>query len=339
MDVTRNVLTDEQWARLVPEALRGTHIETQLPKSVQWTGGTGPLGRAVGLPEKAVKGAFNLLPAADRWYESFLRKGGVMKTLRDQPEVQAAYDMQPRGEKSWGDAMDVAMETYPHLQRLAVSEMNDALGDFLSMSRIERDQLRQLVPFYAWFREILRITGKTIVDTPGRALLLAQLGQLGNEMTPQDVPSHLRGGIPVSGLPSWLGGTSQYGQQSIIATRAMTPYSTVLDLARAGADLFRGGTSAQSTRNIASQLNPGLAALLNLQRRAAIPGVPLSGTLLAQPFTQTITNLPEYRAAFGRESTLYPTRGALDRWLQAMAGSPIRTYDIGEGQTRREARE
>ena len=343
MDVSKQVLTPEQWSSLFPQALRGTHIETQLPKSVRHFGGESTLSKTLGAGERAVLGkkygAFNLLPNADRWYESFLRKGGVLTTLRKQPEVRAIYDAQKKDTKSWGDAMAQAVEQNPHLQRIAVQEMNDALGDFLSLSRVEREQIRQLIPFYAWFREILRVTAKTVVDTPGRALLLTQLGQIGNEATPQDVPSYLKGGIPVSGLPSWLGGTSQYGQQQIISTRAMTPYSTPLDLIKAGASLLQGNTGAGSTRLIASELNPYLAAILNQQRRASIPGIPLSGTLLGQPLSQAVTNLPEYRAAAGPTSTLYPTRGALDRWFQAMAGSPFRTYDIGEASSRKALRQ
>ena len=336
MDVTRKVLTDEDFRTLgLTSALRhSTAVGSQLPSERLLAGGSlrrgalGGLAPAGTVLRRGVRGTYNLLPRADRWYEQFLRKGGVMTTLREQPEVRAIYDAQ-KGKKSWRAAMLQGVSENPELSRLAIQEMQHGLGNFITMSPFERNQLRQLVPFYGWLREITRIAARTIVDTPGRANVLYQLGQIGAAQSPSNVPSYLLGGIPVH-VPSFLGGTDVPGQQSVINTLPMNPYWTPVQIAQALEALGHPG-SDPNVRNVASQLSPLLSPFFSLNRKQKIGNwtVPLG---LAP--AQIVTDLPEYRAAFPTKSTLYPTRGLWDRWFQTFLGNPVRTYDTTDAATR-----
>ena len=102
--------------------------------------------------------------------------------------------------------------------------MNDALGNFLSLTHAEQNSIRALIPFYAWYREITRIALKLPLDAPGRTLLVTQLGLA--QPAQENYPSYLRGDVPVGRL-------SPQGTQTLLALRSMNPFTTVEDLGAA----------------------------------------------------------------------------------------------------------
>jgi hypothetical protein len=60
-------------------------------------------------------------------------------------------------------------------------QVNQALGDYLNLSPVERNVLRNALPFYSWYKAIVTTTAHLAVDTPLRANILGQIGQIGKQ--------------------------------------------------------------------------------------------------------------------------------------------------------------
>lgn len=124
----------------------------------------------------------------------------------------------------------------PRDVELAVDRVNDALGDFNSLSATERRVVRRFIPFWSWYRVIVTVSGKFAARYPGRVLLLHAIAQQAKD---ED-----------KNLPSWLKGEIQLGPvkggvQPVLTTAGINPYQTLPQVA---------------TENPASLLNPFIGA-------------------------------------------------------------------------------
>lgn len=299
-------------ARNLPELSRGgTFIGTQLPTGI-----------SAQLPERLQKAAkvpgkvLGFLPSIDRATEGALRRASAEAFLRHQPEVRRILNTMPKQERSFRAAAEKALNDHPDLRRLTVREVNDALGDYLSMSKFERDFVRQAVPFYGWFREITRITAKLAIDTPGRADLLAKVGQIGSEWANAQtgpLPSFLQGFLP----------TGPQGEtQTGLALRSTNPYTSFLDVAKSGL-AFTPFASRSGASSLLGEINPfisgGFDYLSQVQHGNVKPGAGLL-TAMAQPLS---TQLPEVRLFTNPPSKLYPGRTREDL-VRQFFGDPRR---------------
>jgi hypothetical protein len=313
MPVTERGLNLEDQLHIFPEQARpGTAFGANLPGGIYDRKGLRTI-------QKLGSATLGLLPRGDIAVETGLRRAAINTVLRGSTEVKALYKAMPKQTRSWRAAMKQGLENNPNLVDMVSREVNDALGDYLSLSPVERGAIRGIVPFYAWYREITRIALKLPLDAPARTAIFLQLGKIGAQTSPSDVPSYLRGGFPI-GLRN--------GQQTIISTRAANPFSSVIDLGSAIAPLFTHPTPT-SLSNLAGVTNPLVSSVAD-----ALLHPTRSYPLAVQPFLGIGQGLPQYRAAFPSKSTLYPTRSQGDLILQSILGDPRRTYDVGQASSR-----
>lgn len=310
-------LTAADMNELLPELSKGgTFIGSQLP--------TGLLARAPEAVQKAarVPGKItSFLPGIDRATEGALRRASAETVLRGSQEVKARYRAMPGQTRSWRAAMRQGIETNPDLRRLVVREVNDALGNFLSLSHAEAGAIRTLAPFYAWFREITRITLKLPLDTPGRARILTMIGQVGQQESARTLgpqPSFLQGDVAV--------GAPQDGMQEILALRSANPYTSFSDVA-SGLGALVGLGSGSSLDNLVGMANPFLQGGITYLERQHAHQKTGAGGLLGQALTNVVTGLPETRIGTNPASRLYPgrTRGDL---LAQILGDPRRRISL-----------
>jgi hypothetical protein len=172
----------------------------------------------------AEKAKVGILPTTQTASETFLRRAAAAAFIRKNPELRRIYKAMPKQTRSWRAAAEHGFENDPRLVREVSDQVNSALGDYLGLSQFERTTIRNVVPFYAWYRAILTITLKLPLHSPGRALLLAKVGQVGAEIDTADVPSYLRGAIPLGQTPT--------GLNRVLSTTGLNPYQTVVQLAR-----------------------------------------------------------------------------------------------------------
>src|SRR5262249_16034914 len=146
--------------------------------------------------------------------------------------------------------------------------------------------------------EITRITVKLPIDAPLRTNILARLGQVGADAAPQNVPSFLEGSYPI--------GVTSGGLNRVVSTHAITPYTTVTDLARALSPLVTHPTDPK-LQNLAGEFNPIIAALLQ-----SYASSDRSYPLIEQVFRQPLEGLPQAKVVQPRHSKLYPNRSRWD---------------------------
>jgi hypothetical protein len=209
--VVRSLLADRE----IPEALRQKFMDEFFPEqssSATFTATQHPVSEASGVGRLAkgkkrrrvANASKGLLPVTQAVAETTLRRGLVETFIRKSPEFRKVYRAMPANTRDFeAAAKQVLSGEGGHLfQRQISDKVNHALGDYLNLSPVERNTLRAVMPFYSWYRAIATITAHLALDTPGRALILARLGEVGKEATQNalgDVPDYLQGLLPLGG--------------------------------------------------------------------------------------------------------------------------------------------
>lgn len=312
----RRTLTPEEMAHYFPEQVQGTF------------GGTQKVGGTIGRVTR--KAGLGVLPATQAVSEGFMRRSAVEAALRKNPAVKKIYRQMPKQTRDFKLAAKKALED-PLIQQEVTGKVNAALGDYLGLSQFERTVVRQLVPFYAWYRAIATITLKLAVDNPARANLLSKIGQIGSELTQQKIgptESFLRGALPV--------GQPQDGFQKILTTQGINPFSTVpQEFGALGATVGLGGKDAR--RELLGSLNPFLAGILNTAagQGNAFGGPAAPGGFVGGMTVPLATGLPQWtllqRAILGNQpGGGKPTRYHYDRLAAILSflGVPLKDLNL-----------
>lgn len=296
-----------------PEQVHGTFGRTQSPST--------SLAHAAGQKgSEAFRTVTGALPkATSKVAEEFPRRALVRHYIRHSPEFRQVYKALPKQTRTFENAARQVLEGKGSqaYQRLISKQVNDALGDYLHLSPAERNVLRNLLPFYSWYRAIATTTYHLAADTPLRANVLGQLGRIGKEQSDQAFPG---------GLPSFLQGALSLGNgpdgtQKILSTQGLNPYSTL-------EQLRRGGTSDIGSLG----LNPVIIGALQAYGNAAekqhtyLPHVSPAG-LVGQTLSGIVQSLPPAQLlAPPPPSKLYPKRSRRDV-LFSQLGIPIKNVD------------
>jgi hypothetical protein len=109
------------------------------------------------------------------------------------------------------------------MARQALEDVNTFAYNFATLGPIERRYVRQIIPFWGWYKFISGLAYKLPVIYPGRSNILAQLGMIGSA----DVNRILGGG------PPWLAGVlplgNDKGRQLYLSTMGLNPFSQIFD--------------------------------------------------------------------------------------------------------------
>lgn len=203
----------------------GTFIGTQRPRYAGRNWSARALDKLVGS-----------LAEVDRLWEQGLRRASVKAEIRRNPALrQAVKDMRVETRDFW-QAARKTLDDNPVLVQQVENRVNDALGNFTSLSKFERDVLRTAFPFYAWYRAITGVTLKLPLDQPAKFQILTRLAQVGLEqnledmgVTREEIPDFLRGFIPT--------GPAEGDRMPGISTASANPFSTVDQMGKFAAAL------------------------------------------------------------------------------------------------------
>lgn len=198
----------------------GTFIGTQRPEYSGARRATRMLTKAVGS-----------LADVDRWFEQGLRRASVKAEMKRNPALRRAVKGMQGETKDFWQAARKALDADPVLVQQIESRVNDALGNFSSMSRFERDVMRTAFPFWAWYRAIVGVTLKLPVDQPVKFQLLSRAAQVGVEeslaemgVDREEIPAFLRGFVPM--------GAPEGDRIRGVSTSSANPFSTVDQMGR-----------------------------------------------------------------------------------------------------------
>jgi hypothetical protein len=295
-----------------PEQMSGTMGLTQSPST------EGLLRGATSAVGKGFEKATGALPTlTSKIAEEGFRRGLIRNFIRNSPEFRAVYESMPRETRSFETAARKLLsgkggERY---QRLVSEQVDRSLGNYTRLSPLERNGLRNLLPFYAWYRAILKTTLHLGIDNPLRAQFLFRLGQIGTEtmmnqagMLP--LPSYLQGSIPL--------GLGPKGTRRVLSTQSLNPWATL-------SQLGRGITDDLTSLGINPFVIGGLEAYKKLASGPGGTTRPVSvQAWLGEMMKTIVTGLPPYAQVFPKgPSKLYPNRGYLSA-LEAWAGAPIK---------------
>lgn len=208
-----------------------TFIGSQRPTGLM----VGRVGRSV--PGRVARRSVGALADVDRAYEQILRNAKIKSIIRKHPELKKRVAGMQKETAEYWKWVDSELTMKPHLVDQITKQVNEALGDFMSMSRFERNVARTVFPFYAWFRAITGVTLKMPLNHPLKSVILGRLGEVGAEIALEDL------GLTDGVYPGFAAGMIKIGDFSdgrlpVIVSGPANPYGTVADIGESVAALF-----------------------------------------------------------------------------------------------------
>jgi hypothetical protein len=253
--------------------------------------------------------------------EEYPRRALVRHYIRHSPEFKAVYESMPKQTRTFEAAARLIHEGKggAQFQRVISKQVDHALGNYLHMSPVERGVLRNALPFYSWYRAIVTTTFHLAADTPLRANVLAQVGQIGREWSDEmlgDVPHFLAGAIPL--------GEGKGGTKRVLTTQGLNPWATLPQLGvGASSDLTSLGLNVYPVALLQAYANEAY------KQHTPRPRVSPAG-LVAAALKDIGVNLPPSRlVAPLPPSKLYPNRDRTATFWGQL-GVPIKEYDPAE---------
>lgn len=246
---------------------------------------------------------YSLFPITHAVTDQLLRRATIFAELRKTPEVR---ELMKTGVK-FDEAADRVLSKNRAIRDGIASHVQDILGDYHSLTAVERE-LSSLVPFYAWNRHAIRFGKHITSEHPGRTDFVAKTGQMGiDEMDDLlgEVPSFLKGALPVEYLPEWMQSVlgkipgveteGKHGRIPILQTEGLNPLATIPDvLDLATAPFIKGDLRPGET--VGGQLNPFLVGTAEwLFERDLLTGAPKPHKhgLIPSVATGVFENLPQ----------------------------------------------
>jgi len=304
--------TPDFYRQFFPEQMSGTMGLTQSPST------EGLLRGATSKAGQGFQKATGALPSfTSKVAEEGFRRGLIRNFIRNSPEFKATYRQMPADTRTFTSAARKLLtgQGGAEYQRLISEQVDRSLGNYTHLNPIERNVMRNIFPFYAWYRAILSTTIHLGLDNPLRAQFLYRLGAIGAETAASQagvlpLPSYLQGAIPLGAGPG--------GTQRVFATQSINPWGTLQQLGR-------GTTTDLSSLG----LNPFIqGALDSFKKLSSAPGGTTKAVtlqaLVTTMLSSTIKGLPPMSLIEpAGKSKLYPNRN-LGTALEAWAGAPIK---------------
>jgi len=122
----------------------------------------------------------------------------------------------------------------PEIIEKAINSVNEFFYGVQALGPIERQYLRRLLPFYSWYKFIIKYAYTLPTNYPGRANIISNLARSFYYITGQDkLPDYLKGSVPI--------GETKTGDIYYLRTSGPNPFSLLQDLATRGIGETIGG--------------------------------------------------------------------------------------------------
>lgn len=196
-----------------------------------------------------------------------------------------------------GDKEAMSLEAIDH----AVSETDRFFYNFLQLGPNERRFVRQIIPFYGWYKFVTKFIWRLPVDYPGRANIIARLGYVGQQAEEEMGP-----------MPDWMKGSIFFNKDphnlKFMTTYGLNPFSQFANP--------YGPQGAQSLVNF-GQFAPAIQAMF-----AGMGVGPFGETTAISPQEGITTDFlgRQIRAGSGEE-----VRAGQGPWFKRVLGAGIRS--------------
>ena len=161
---------------------------------------SGWLERSTGIPGGVTQAITEKVQAIEDFFRGGvfihkLRREGKEKEIEILDEMADPIEGYHRkgmtDEEQLGDYFRAGPEEIRH----ALHETNKFMYNYQHLGPTDRRYVRQFIPFWGWYKFITKLTWRLPVEYPGRALILTNLGAIGNEEMEE-----------MGAMPEWLSG-------------------------------------------------------------------------------------------------------------------------------------
>lgn len=254
--------------------LNATFIGTQRPSNLITKGVGASTKRRVAAGTERVLGS---LADVDKAYESALRKAAVRTALKKNPALKAAVQNMRSETRDFYAAASKALDENPVLVQQIEDRVDAALGNFTSLGKFEKEALRSIFPFYAWFRAITEVAVKLPLEQPAKLALFSRLGAIGAEQSLADL------GVSADEVPGWARGLISLGPMAggrmpALNTANAMPFGTVTQMG-AFAEALAAGHPGAVGQTLPGANPLAMAVLAMLSGKNPQTGAPLPDTL------------------------------------------------------------
>lgn len=237
--------------------------------------------------------ARGLYPVVHKLADQPVRVASIIAFLRKHPEIKRIMEEQG---VDFDRAVRQTLRKNPVIRDQTVQHVRSTAGDYATLHAWEKP-IRDLVPFYLWYRHIVRTGWNMTLETPGRLSIASRLSALGIETTQEllgEIPEFLNGAIPLSvlGLDD-----PEKGRKDILLTASLNPFASLGEIASLVQAFGPGGVRPGAA---AMGLNPfATAAVEYMSGRSLLSGAQKEqfGGLIPSVLKATAEGLPQVRLA------------------------------------------
>lgn len=244
MGVTKEQFnTARGWANMMPPELYGTFAKAEnyplhLPEAA--VGNMAKLQASIlnnRVSRAFVKGA---TASADlnSLVDQFFRDAQFFKIARGQIRKESTGAIKKLVKSFYvsDDAMfDFAARMNSETATKMVKEIGEWLPDYTRLlNETEKRVVRRIVPFYSWYKHMIKTSFMIPLKHPKRAALIGLIGKIGSDLNDQDLREAGLDPNDVRQVARWLKGTIRWGEgergPKFLSVRALNPLNTVAEL-------------------------------------------------------------------------------------------------------------
>jgi len=175
-------------------------------------------------------------------HENSLRKAIITGMVKNDPEIKQL--MKTRSLNSAVEELKKQNpDSFQQLHDAVVQHTDQIMGDYRYYGPMEQ-QLKMLIPFYGWYRHLMKYE-KTLIDEHPIALQMqAQFAEQGAKKKDLTFPQFMEAYVPIKSdnpLVAWAG--MEAGRKAYLDTHNLNPFATFADVA----DLASGLTNEGNT--------------------------------------------------------------------------------------------
>ena len=146
----------------------GQYIDTSSLKGMKKAGATGA-NIVIGLPNKAFNKVSEIVMKFNDAFEKFERKQRFSQLV----DKEKAKLIKATGQKLVKDSEVIKhIKSNSEITEAVIREIEDTLGNYRTFNKFEKNIVKQIVPFYSWYRTISRHTMKFATKHPERVAKL-----------------------------------------------------------------------------------------------------------------------------------------------------------------------
>ena len=316
--------------------LGGEFIDTSTLKGIDKT--KMQLANSLAIPGKVINSITDKMFAFNQYFEKLERKATYLSNV----DKIGRKMMKTTGQNIVKqDELMKYIENNEPLKAEVLKNVNETLGDYISMTPVERRVLRKAIPFYSWFRTITRYTLSLAETNPIRADLVNKIATVFYEEN-TNLPEYQQGATKTEF------NSNITGKPLLINYEHSIPFSTFGDTADNPVSLFNPlitrpieamtGNRFFMNRplvspNYENQFGGGYKDLNKMNEGEYIQELPIGERLKALPLDYIRTSVPTAeafeRVGIGTLMNLYNNKGF--KPYDALFDTGIGGYNYDEG--------